>query len=152
MSETTAHEALADFLRRATPRLPALGFVFHVANESAGGAKTSGGIPLDVLKEKRMLAVPGVWDFMYIGANLSGIGECGAYHFAGVAIELKSTRAYRTKDQGLSDAQKAWRRHYIQHGWYTAVYPEERWPEVAQLFVAWVGGSVDDFDFGGGQG
>lgn len=147
MSETSAHEALARFLKVATPRLPDLAFVWHTANESAGGAKTSRGIPLDVLKEARMGAVAGVWDWLYIGHNLAGIGECGPFYFAGLAIELKSTRAYKTANQGLSDAQIAWRRHYIKHGWYTAIYPEQDWHEAARLLVRWVGGDIADFDF-----
>lgn len=35
MSETSAHLSLVDFLDRHAERLPALAFVFHVANESA---------------------------------------------------------------------------------------------------------------------
>lgn len=149
MSETTAHEALASFLRDyAIPRLPDLAFVWHTANESAGGTRTRSGIPLDVLKEARMGVVAGVWDWLYIGYNLCGIGACAPFHFAGLAIELKSTRAYRTPHQGLSDAQVAWRRHYIKHGWYAAVYPEQAWPDAARLLVRWVGGDVNDFTFG----
>ncbi len=91
--------------------------------------------------------VPGVWDILYIGHNLAGIGECGPFYFAGVAIELKSTRAYRTKDHGLSPEQIAWRRHYSKHGWYTAVYPEQDWQEAGKLLVRWVGGNMEDFQF-----
>lgn len=148
MSEQTAHEALADFLRQhAAPRLPELAFVWHTANESAGGAKTRSGVPLDVIKEARMGCVAGVWDWLYIGNNQCGIGECGPYYFVGLAVELKSSRAYRTKEQGLSDDQIGWRRHYIKHGWYTAVYPEQDWQAAALLFVRWVGGDVNDFQF-----
>jgi hypothetical protein len=67
--------------------------------------------------------------------------------FGGVAIELKSSKAYRTANQGLTPEQIAWRAHYIKHGWYTAVYPEQDWPDAARLFVTWVGGNVEDFKF-----
>ena len=147
MSEQTAHEALAQFLKIATPRLPDLAFVWHTANESAGGAKSRTGIPLDVLKEARMGAVAGVWDWLYIGHNLCGIFEIAPFHFSGLAIELKSTRAFRADSRGLTDAQIAWRRHYIKHGWYTAVYPEQEWHEAARLLVRWTGGNIEDFDF-----
>ncbi len=147
MSEQSAHEALAQFLKVATPRLPDLAFVFHCANESAGGPKARSGVPIDVLKEARAGAVAGVWDWLYIGHNLCGIGECGPFYFAGLAIELKSTRAFRTANQGLSDAQVVWRRHYIKHGWYTVVYPEQEWHEAARLLVQWTGGMLEDFDF-----
>jgi hypothetical protein len=148
MSETTAHEALADFLHNvAAPRLAALSFVFHVANESAGGPKARNGVPLDVLKEARMGTRAGVWDFLYIGSNMLPIGEMGAYYWHGLAIELKSAAAFRKRDQGLSDDQKLWRGHYIKHGWYTAVYPEQDWTDAARLFVRWVGGNVEDFEF-----
>ena len=150
MSEQSAHEALAHFLHHiAAPRLPELAFVFHVANESAGGAKTKSGIPIDVLKEARMGARAGVWDWLYIGANQQRIGDLPAYYFAGVAIELKSTRAIRSITQGLTPEQVAWRTHYVRHGWYTAVYAERDWTKAAQLLVAWVGGDMRDFTFGG---
>lgn len=149
MSETTAHEALASFLKNyAMPRLPDLAFVWHTANESAGGAKTRSGIPLDVLKEARMGAVAGVWDWLFIGGNRHPIAECGPFFWNGLAIELKSMKAYRQIDHGLSSAQVAWRRHYIKHGWYTAIYPEQEWPNAARLLVRWVGGDVNDFTFG----
>ena len=147
MSETTAHIALAQFLKCAAGQLPALSFVWHTANESAGGPKAANGIPLDVLREARMGSVSGVWDWLVIGGNHHRIDGQGAYFFLGLAVELKSTKAYRSKDQGLSDAQKAWRSHYMRHGWYTAIYPEDRWHEAAQLFVKWVGGDVNDFRF-----
>ncbi len=147
MSEQSAHEALAQFLTVATPRLPDLAFVWHTANESSGGAKSSRGIPLDVLKEARMGAVAGVWDWLYIGANVHRIGDIPSYVYIGLAIELKSTKAFRTANQGLSNAQIAWRRHYIKHGWYTVVYPEQDWHEAARLLVQWTGGKLEDFDF-----
>jgi hypothetical protein len=150
MSETTAHEALAAFLRyHAAPRLPDLAYVWHTPNESAGGAKAASGVPLDVLKEARMGAVSGVWDWLFIGPNVGRIGESGPYFFQGCALELKSTAAFRKRDQGLSPEQVAWRARYIRCGWYTAVYPEQDWPDAARLLVRWVGGDVADFDFGG---
>lgn len=147
MSETTAHEALASFLKIAAARLPDLGYVWHTANESAGGQKTARGVPLDVLKEARMGAVAGVWDWLFLGANQQRIDGTGAYYFHGVAIELKSTKAYREKNNGLSPEQIAWRTRYIRNGWYTAVYAEQDWTDAAKLLIRWVGGDVEDFRF-----
>lgn len=147
MSETTAHEALASFLKIASAKLPDLAYVWHTANESAGGAKSARGVPLDVLKEARMGAVAGVWDWLYIGGNQLPIQTVENFYFSGVAIELKSTRAYRTEHQGLSPEQIAWRTHYIRHGWYTAIYPEQAWTDAARLLVRWVGGDIEDFRF-----
>lgn len=147
MSETTAHEALARFLKIASATLPDLAYVWHTANESAGGAKSSNGVPLDVIKEARMGAVAGVWDWLYLGSNVQRIGDLDAYRFAGLAIELKSTAAYRKANQGLSPAQIAWRTRYIRNGWYTAIYPEDAWPQAAEVLVRWVGGNVTDFRF-----
>lgn len=150
MSELSAHQALADFLHnRAAPRLPDLAFTWHTALESAGGKKTKSGIPLDVLKEKHNGTVKGVWDWLYLGPNLCTIGDNAPYFFMGIAIELKSTSAYRKKDHDLSDAQKLWRELYIRNGWYTAIYPEQDWHKTAVLLVQWVGGDERDFDFGG---
>ena len=149
MSETTAHEALARFLHQiAAPRLPDLAYVWHTANESAGGAKTAGGIPLDVLKEARAGVVAGVWDWLYLGPNRQPVNDMGAFFFQGVAIELKSSKAYRTDNHGLSPEQDAWMTRYICNGWYTAVFPENDWVGAAHLFVRWVGGNVEDFNFG----
>ncbi len=139
MSELTAHISLFQFLAIASVKLPDLAYVWHTRNENANEADRKRGGQLGV--------IPGVWDILYVGNNQGGIGECGAYHFAGVAIELKSTRAYRTANQGLSDAQIAWRRHYIKHGWYTAIYPEQDWTDAARLLIRWVGGDVNDFLF-----
>lgn len=147
MSETAAHEALASFLKIAAAKLPDLGYVFHVANESAGGAKTAGGIPLDVLKEARMGAVAGVWDWLFLGTNRQPVSGMGAFFFQGVAIELKSSKAYRTANHGLSPEQDAWMTRYICNGWYTAVYPENDWTGAAQLLIRWVGGNIEDFKF-----
>lgn len=147
MSETTAHEALATFLKVATPRLPDLAYVWHTANESAGGAKSARGIPLDVLKEARMGAVAGVWDWLFLGPNRLPLDGCEAGAYAGVAIELKSAGAFRKRDQGLSPEQIAWRRRYIRNNWFTDVYPEQNWPDAARLLIRWVGGDVNDFRF-----
>lgn len=145
MSETTAHMALAEFLKVASARLPDLAYVWHTANESAGGAKTRTGVPLDVLREARMGAVAGVWDWLYIGANAAPIAEMRAGYFGGLAIELKSTKAYRSADHGLSPAQQAWQTRYVCSGWYIAVFPEQDWTKAARLLVRWVGGNVEDF-------
>lgn len=139
MSETSAHLSLVEFLDMHTDRLPMLRWVFHVANESAGGAKTKDGIPLDVLKEARMGASAGAWDFMLI------LPYCP--HPAGVAIELKSDSAYKKRDSGLSPAQVAWRAHYEACGWDCYVFPESRWHEAALLLVAVCGGNPDDYSF-----
>jgi len=148
MSETTAHEALAHFLHHiAAPRLPLLAFAYHTANESAGGPKARNGVPLDVLKEAKMGVRAGVWDWLMIGPNRLPIDDERVW--AGLAVELKSNRAYATRDHGLFDAQVAWGRHYAANGWYTAVFREDDWTEAARLFVRWVGGDVADFDFGG---
>ena len=147
MSEQSAHEALAHFLKIGTPRLPDLAFVWHTANESAGGAKSRTGIPLDVLKEARMGSVAGVWDWLCIGGNQQPIQTVPNFYFAGVAIELKSSRAFRTANQGLSDAQIVWKKHYNRHGWYTVVYPEQEWQSAARLLVQWTGGNLEDFNF-----
>lgn len=135
MSEATAHLSLVDFLDRHAERLPALAFVFHVANESAGGAKSKSGVPLDVLKEARMGAQSGVWDFMLL---LPG---------GGLALELKSDAAYRKAYNDLSPAQRRWRAHYEACGWTTYVYPESRWHEAALRLVAACGGDPNDYQF-----
>lgn len=146
MSETTDHQALAHFLHHiAAPRLPDLSYVWHTANESAGGAKTAGGVPLDVVREAQMGVVAGVWDWLYLGENQARTGDCRASIFSGLAVELKSPKAYRGKHNGLSVEQIAWRTRYIRNGWYTAVFCE--WTEAAKLFVTWVGGDVRDFKF-----
>lgn len=141
MSETTAHLSLVDFLDRTTPRLPALAYVFHTANESAGGAKTKRGIPLDILKEAQMGVRAGVWDFQLI---LPGVYTGGA---SGCAIELKSDRAYKTAYHGLSDDQRRWQAYYTLCGWETHVFPESRWHEAALLLVARCGGNPEDYCF-----
>jgi hypothetical protein len=135
MSETSAHLSLVDFLDRTALRLPDLAFVFHVANESAGGAKSKSGVPLDILKEARMGCRAGVWDFMLIRPT------------GGVAIELKSDAAYKKRDEGLSPAQVAWRAHYEACGWDCYVFPESRWHEAALLLVAYAGGDPSDYQF-----
>lgn len=148
MSEQTAHEALTDFLHRhAAPRLPDLAYVWHTANESAGGAKTRAGVPIDVLKEARMGVVAGVWDWLYIGQNQEPIHDYGRYHFRGLAIELKSSKEYRKVHNGLSPEQLCWRQYYHRNSWYAAVYPEQDWHEAARLLIRWVGGDVNDFRF-----
>lgn len=135
MSETTAHISLVEFLDMHTERLPMLRWVFHVANESAGGAKTKDGVPLDVLKEAEMGVRAGVWDFLLI------------LPAGGVAIELKSDGAYKKRDNGLSPAQVAWRAHYEACGWDCYVFPESRWHEAALLLVDVCGGNPTDYDF-----
>lgn len=148
MSETTAHLSLVDFLARHTARLPMLGFVFHCANESAGGAKSKSGVPLDVLKEARMGAQAGVWDFMMLlpcrSILLSGMY---AERPCGVAIELKSDIAYKRPHNGLSPSQVAWRAHYELCGWACYVFPESRWHEAALLLVACAGGEASEYCF-----
>lgn len=143
MSELTAHISLFHFFKIASAKLPDLGYVWHTKNENADEAERKRGGSLGV--------VPGVWDILFIGPNLARIADSPPYFFQGVAIELKSTKAFRTKNQGLSDEQVAWRARYIRNGWYTAIYPENDWPEAARLLVRWVGGDVEDFDFGGRQ-
>lgn len=145
MSETTDHQALARFLRIAAAKLPDLAFVWHTPNESAGGARNDKGVPLDVLKEARMGTVAGVWDWLFLGCNLAPIQLAPTARYHGVAIELKSTSAYRSKNRGLSDAQLEWQNRYEINGWYTAVFCE--WTEAAQLLIRWVGGDVNDFRF-----
>lgn len=146
MSEATDHQALAEFLRyHAIPRLPDLAYCWHTANESAGGPKTDTGIPLDVLREARMGAVAGVWDWLLIGTNKSSLGEVRPFTFNGLAIELKSIRAYRSANQGLTQEQLAWRERYKDCFWYTAVFCE--WTDAARLLIRWVGGDVTDFRF-----
>lgn len=154
MSETSAHEALAQFLHHiAAPRLPALLLVWHTPNEAnAGGATITtarGRVPLEAIKNARMGVRPGVWDWLYIGPNLRPIDRAMPGTYQGLAIELKSTRAYCEKERGLSSEQIAWGRHYSANSWYTEVFPEERWTDAARLLVTWVGGRVQDFDFGG---
>lgn len=151
MSETTAHLALAEFLTRFQGRLPALAFVWHTANESAGGAKISikdargrpRQVPVDVLKEASMGARAGVWDWLYIGRCQSP----NLPDYLGVAIELKSDKAYKSENQGLSPEQRAWQIHYRSCGWLTAVYPESRWQDAALLIVEYCGGDPADFRF-----
>jgi len=135
MSETSAHLSLVDFLDRHADRLPLLSYVFHVANESAGGAKSRSGIPLDVLKEARMGCRAGVWDFQII------------LPAGGIAIELKSNAAYKRPHNGLSPAQLTWRAHYEACGWACYVFPESRWTEAALTLVAACGGDVDAYVF-----
>lgn len=155
MSETTAHEALADFLHRvAAPRLPRLTYAWHTPNEAnAGGstiATTKGRVPVEALKNARMGVVKGVWDWLLIGENQLPIEDERVY--AGLAVELKSIRAYRDKDHGLSTEQLTWGSYYRLHGWYTAVFPENDWVGAAHLFVRWAGGRIEDFNFGGWAG
>jgi hypothetical protein len=146
MSEQTDHQALARFLRvYAAPRLPDLAFVWHTPNESAGGGKAANGVPLDVLREAQMGAIPGVWDWLYIGLNKAPIGGAEMFMFNGVAIELKSAKAYQGRHNGLSTAQLVWRDFYHSRGWHTAVFCN--WVEAAHLLIQWVGGNVEDFRF-----
>lgn len=143
MSELTAHISLFHFLKVASARLPDLGYVWHTRNENADEAERKHGGQIGV--------IPGVWDVLFIGDNQVEVDEMPAYFFQGVAIELKSAAAYRKKDRGLTAEQVAWRTRYIRNGWFTAVYPEQDWTEAARLLVRWVGGNVEDFDFGGRQ-
>lgn len=148
MSELSAHLSLVAFLATARERLPMLGFVFHVALESAGGAKSKRGVPLDVLKEARMGASAGVWDFMLILPPMSILPN-GMYVGGppGVAIELKSDAAYKKRDHNLSPSQVAWRAHYEACGWDCYVFPESRWTEAALLLVEYAGGEASEYCF-----
>ncbi len=141
MSELTAHISLFHFLKIASLKLPDLGYVWHTRNENADESDRKRGGQLGV--------IAGVWDILLIGDNQGRIGSFGPYYFAGLAVELKSSKAYKSKDNGLSPAQLAWRAEYHRQSWYTAVYPEQEWTDAARLLVRWVGGNVDDFDFGG---
>lgn len=141
MSELTAHISLFHFLKIALAKLPDLGYVWHTRNENASEDERKRGGQLGV--------IPGVWDVLFIGPNKATISEMRAGYFRGVAIELKSTAAYRKADNGLSPEQRAWMTRYSANDWYVAIYPEQDWTAAARLLVRWVGGNVEDFDFGG---
>lgn len=139
MSELTAHISLFHFLKIAAAKLPDLAFVWHTRNENADEAERKRGGQLGV--------VPGVWDVLYIGTNRKPIEGVEMFVFSGVAIELKSTKAYPLFNHGLTIQQANWRTHYTRNGWYTAIYPEQDWQQAALLLVRWVGGNVEDFRF-----
>lgn len=139
MSELNAHISLFHFLKIASAKLPDLAFVWHTRNENADEAERKRGGQIGV--------IPGVWDVMYIGTNQAPIGTCRPLFFQGVAIELKSTKAYPLFNHGLTIQQANWRERYTRNGWHTAIYPENDWVGAAHLLVRWVGGNVEDFRF-----
>lgn len=139
MSELTAHISLFHFLKVASARLPELAYVWHTRNENADEDERKRGGQLGV--------VPGVWDVLYIGQNQACIGVLAPRECRGVAIELKSKAAYRKAQNGLTPDQIRWRAHYSNNYWFTAIYPEQDWPEAARLLVRWVGGDIEDFRF-----
>ena len=149
MSESSEHEALADFLLRMEVRYPALAFVKHTPNEADGGGEkkrvphikkdgTVGwrAVPLEVLRAPSRGIKPGVWDWEFLAPNACQVEGWEAGHFDGIAIELKVV------GNTLSPAQRRWEGYYRMHRWYTAIAYE--WTFAAHLLVRWVGGDPED--------
>lgn len=145
-TEEQHHYNLAHFLKIAEPRLPALRWCYHAANESLGlgpivernrGGKISR-VPLDVLINAQRGVRAGVWDWQLLYPNVAAVDGRQSCGWRGIAIELK------TSTGTLSDEQIAWQQHYLQNGWQCRIF--RHWVDAAVYLVCWVGGNPADFE------
>lgn len=151
-SEKELHNNLAAFLLVAQQLYPALHYCKHCPNESSGtgprktimskGRAVS--VPLDVLANAKRGVVAGVWDWELLYPNAAALDGQRACYWRGIAIEIKTYKAYRTKDNGLSDDQLEWQKHYKANLWRTLVFCD--WRAAAVYLVRWVGGDVRRFE------
>jgi len=139
---------LAQFLKVAETRLPALRFCYHAANESLGlgpiverrNKKTGkiSRVPLDVLINADRGVKAGVWDWQLLHPNVAAVDGRQSCGWRGIAIELK------IDDNDLSPDQVLWQQHYLMNGWQTRIF--RHWVNAAVYLVRWLGGNPADFE------